>query len=576
MALNFPSFLDWQLPSVHPKVLAKASQKLSSPLLAQLLAQRLSDPDQIDSYLHPRLDQLKDPRFIPKLEAAVERLATAVAEKEDILIVGDYDVDGASSVALLAHLLTHLGHSPRTLIPHRQKDGYGLTSSLIQRIKARAPNLLLALDCGTNDAALIQEIKALGVDCIVIDHHRLKAPSVPPAILINPHVFKASYSGAENLCTVGLCFKVAHALVQLLRQRAYPAAHSTDLRAYLDYVALGTIADLVPLTEENRIYVHWGLRQLKESTHVGLHALLKVSQLDGRDLNSRHVAFQLAPRINAAGRLGDAKEALDLLLCEDSLGARKLAMDLDERNKARKHLENTLYQQATQQATHMPEEALVLSSDEWHTGVLGIVAGRIARDHAKPCIALRLKNGLLEGSGRSIPGIDLQKALASCEHLLERWGGHAMAVGLSLAHGQLPAFKAILCQSISQQLHIKKVEPPKLWIDAWLEPQDLNEALLIACDTLEPFGQAARAPLFALKSLIIPEKAKKMGKGQVHCRFFIPGTCPPLEAVAWNIGDALPPLHTPVDLAVQLSRNYYRGRVSLQAELVAWRPSCRL
>ena len=318
---------------------------------------------------------------------------------------------------------------------------------------------------------------------------------------------------------MGLCFKVAHGLIKFLREQHFPQAISASLRHLLAYAALGTVADLVPLRGENRVLASLGLQRLPDSPYPGIQALLEIADLSQqKPLTSRHVAFQLAPRLNAAGRMATATDALQLFLCDDTARAKKIAMQLDSYNQERKTLENIIYQQALSQATSLEDPALVLSSQTWHTGVLGIVAGRIARDCRKPCIALHLKDGLLEGSGRSISAIDLQEAILPSAHLLERWGGHTMAVGLSLLPENLSAFKKAFLENISHQL--QAVPPATLHINTWISSEDLNSQLIDTLATLEPFGQQAPAPVFALAHTTLSQRPKPMGIK--HCRFLIP------------------------------------------------------
>ena len=431
----------WSLPDAPRNGLAAALAAAAgvSPLLAQCLVNRgIVEPDQAARFLRPRLKDLADPMLLPNMAAAVQRLLLARRRGEALVIFGDYDVDGVTATALLLETLRALGWNVNYYLPHRMDEGYGLSRDGAENCLQKHPApLLLAVDCGSTAADTIAWLGQKGTEVIVLDHHQVSSPPPPAVALVNPRL--ADPPGPE-FCSAGLAFKLAHALVKQLREDGDPAAVKYDLREHLDLVALGTIADLVPLTGENRILASAGLERLTVTRRPGLMALKTVAQCPS-PIGSYEVGFQLAPRLNAAGRLEDAEEALRLLLAGGAAEAERLARSLDERNRQRQQIERDMAGEviAAVQARFNREKDFVIveGRDSWHIGVVGIVASRVVKRFYRPALILGGDGALWRGSGRSIEGFDLAAALQSCDVLLERHGGHSMAAGVTAQPAQV-------------------------------------------------------------------------------------------------------------------------------------------
>lgn len=550
-----------------------------SPVLAALLLRNglAADVGMAVRFLKPALSELGDPFLLANVEAAAIRLRQAIAARETIVVLGDYDVDGVTSTALIVSLLRRFGLNPRFVVPRRMEDGYGLSRSAVDRaLESGKPDLFIALDCGTNARDEIARLRALGVDVMVIDHHRSKENEEPvTGLLINPHAHPREDDDAwRHLCTVGLAFKLAHGLLKLLRAENHPVALETKLRDWLDLVALGTVADLVPLTGENRIFARHGLTHLRHATRPGLRALMEIAGVRlEQELKPADVSFRLGPRINASGRLADAAVAVELLLSEDETFCAETARQLDAFNRERQEIER----QITAEAERMIEEnylhlpGIVLHHEAWHPGVVGIVAGRVTRKYHRPCIVLGNENGSAKGSGRSVDGINLVEVLGTCPGPLGSWGGHPMAVGVALAREHLEAFRTQFSEAVRAATGGAAAEP-QLEIGAWLAPEQISEAFMAELDALHPFGQANPEPVFGLRGVVFrrpPEIFKER-----HFRFaFEDSNGWRHHGVAWGLAAKLPPAHTPLDLAVELKWNFFNGRKLLQLELLDWRPA---
>ncbi|MEO0794407.1 MAG: single-stranded-DNA-specific exonuclease RecJ [Verrucomicrobiota bacterium] len=544
-----------------------------SEVVATLLAQRgFNDPAVADRHLHPRLAHLDDPFAIKNLDAAVDRVIRAIDQGQSITIVGDYDVDGVTSTSLLVMALRRLGASPRFYVPRRLDEGYGLSEPALERaLAAGKPDLFIALDCGTNSVSEVAGLRSEGIEVIIIDHHQSKDAEPADAILVNPHASGQGGAPWGDSCTVGLVFKFIHGLVKRLREAGNPAAVDTKLRDYLDLVALGTVADLVPLRDENRIFTRFGLDRLTRTDRPGLAALMQVAGVEmGEPLSTTDIAFRLGPRINASGRLADASVPLNLLLSEEFSESLELARELDARNRERQVIEREIYQQASEQAKEQGDApGLVVFGEEWHQGVVGIVAGKLAKEFLRPCLALGGEGmTFAKGSGRSLAGIDLQAALSLCDDLLIEWGGHPMAVGVTVACDQITALR----EAFSNAIHT--VSPgrvdPELEIASWLQASDLDEAVLNQLEELQPFGQSNPMPVIGIKGVRLTEQARVFSEHHARFRFY-GGGGNAFSAVAWRFADRLPPANREIELAVKLGWNRWNGRCEPQAEVLDWR-----
>ncbi len=548
-----------------------------SPVLAELLWRReIADEAAAQKFLRPALAELGDPFLLANLDAATERLAAAIANREDVVVLGDYDVDGVSSTTLLVSLLRRFGLNPRFIVPRRMEDGYGLSVSAIERaLEDGTPHLFVALDCGTNSSAEVTFLQDKGIDVIIIDHHREKEGAVATATLINPHVYPGEDDAAwRHLCTVGLVFKLAHGLLKRLRNENHPVAFRIKLRDYLDLVAMGTVADLVPLTGENRLMARYGLRILQGANRPGLRALMQVAGVrPEQGIAPVDISFRLGPRINASGRLADAALSVELMLSEDSRFCVKTAEQLDAFNRERQDIER----QITAEAEHMIETlyadlpGIVLYADGWHPGVVGIVAGRVSRKYNRPCVVLGNEGEQAKGSGRSVDGINLVEVLADCDDHLGSWGGHPMAVGVAVPKASVEDFRRTFAAAV--QAHVGgEIEERELPVSAWIRPEQIGVKLMDELDALHPFGQGNPEPVFGLRGVVLKQRPDVF-KGQ-HFRFnFDDPRGRRLFGVAWKMADRLPPAREPLDFAVHLRWNHFNDRKLLQLELVDWRPA---
>jgi single-stranded-DNA-specific exonuclease len=562
------------VPAASVEALARSLG--TSPIVAELLVRNGLEGEGAARFLQPTLASLGDPFLVTNLERAVDRLLLALQRREKVTVLGDYDVDGVCSTTILVCLLRRLGLEPAYVVPRRAEEGYGLTRTSIERALERGePALFIALDCGTNSAAEVAFLRGRGIDVIIVDHHRSTEPPASDAILINPHVFPAPGDDAWRfLCTVGLVFKLAHGLLKKLRADNHPVALSIVLKEYLDLVAMGTIADLVPLHGENRIFARHGLRVLAETRRAGLVSLMQVSGLrSDQGLVPTDISFRLGPRINASGRLADAALSVDLLLSDSPEFCDKAARQLDGLNRERQDIERLITERAERYVEENFADAsgLVLFDEEWHPGVVGIVAGRISRKYNRPAIVLGNEGALAKGSGRGLNGFNLVEILADCADCLDNWGGHPMAVGVALDKRRLDDFRARFDAVIRSRREDAGAEPG-LELSGWLDATEVNEQLMGELDRLHPLGMGNPEPVFGVRSVRLrhrPDVFKEQ-----HFRFAgEDATGRRISGVAWKLADRLPPVGVPLEMAVQLNWNHYNGRRTLQMELLDWRPA---
>jgi len=600
----------WSLSPPQPGLAGQLADALRiPPLLAQCLLNRgLSDPAAITSFLQPRLKQLADPFLLPNMSAAVERLLQARQRGEHLVIFGDYDVDGVTSTVLLLEVLRPLGWKVHHYLPHRLDEGYGLTQEAVENCLTKFPaSLLLAVDCGSTSVASIASLRQRGVDVIVLDHHQVCSPAPAATALVNPQLALAPFvsiplststppASADHpptscnpcnpfdscnssppfteLCSAGLAFKLAHALLKRGRETALPGAADFDLRPLLDLVALGTIADIVPLTGENRILVSTGLERLNATRRPGLIALKRVARSPAR-LGTYEVGFHLAPRLNAAGRLETAEDALRLLMARDFAEALPLAQNLDASNSERQKIERGIAEEviAAVRARFNPQTDFVIVEGQmsWHIGVVGIVASRVLQQFYRPAIILGGDGSNLRGSGRSIPGLDLAAALRECSDLLLRQGGHAMAAGVSLLPANLDAFRARLNQLARSALKPDDLQPP-LRLDAEVSLADMTLESQAALDRLRPTGQGNPPVQFFARNLTQQRPPQRMGVDKQHLKMWITDGATTHEAVWWRAGNEPLPASL-FDLAFAPQINDYNGRRIVQLKVLDLRPT---
>ncbi len=573
----------WTMAPPQPLLAETLAAALNiSPLLAQCLLNRgHSDPPEIEKFLAPRLKHLADPFLLPHMTPAVERLLQAHARAEPLVIFGDYDVDGVTSTTLLLEVLRKLGWQADAYLPNRMDEGYGLSRDGVENCLKKFPvQLLLAVDCGSTAVETISWLRKIGVEVIVLDHHQVSHPAPDAVALVNPQLAleignrKSEIGNFRELCSAGLAFKLAHALLKRGRETGLPGAAEFDLKPLLDLVALGTIADLVPLTGENRILVTAGLEKLNTTRRPGLVALKRVAQSPEK-LGTHDVGFQLAPRLNAAGRLETAEESLQLLLAENLAEALPLAQNLDARNRERQKIEKTIVGEVigTVRSKFDAQQDFVIVEGQllWHIGVVGIVASRVLSEFYRPTLIIGGENGEMRGSGRSIAGFDLAAALRACDDLLVRHGGHAMAAGLSVLPEKIDPLRARLNDLARLALQPEDLQPP-LRLDAEVKLGEINFASLAELEKLKPTGQGNPAVQFCARSLTHQKPLQRIGANKQHVKLWVTDGATTHEAVWWNAGNGSLPVGK-FDLAFAPTLNEFNGRTTVQLKVLDWQPS---
>jgi single-stranded-DNA-specific exonuclease len=564
----------WSIAPAQPALVAELGKQLGvSPLLAQCLLNRgHSEPAAITSFLEPRLRGLADPFALPNMAAAVERLFAARERAEPLVIFGDYDVDGVTSTALLLEVLRALGWRVDFYLPNRMDEGYGLSQDGVENCLQKFPGLklLLAVDCGSTAVETIGWLNQRGVEVLVLDHHQVSDPAPAALALVNPQLGERF----RELCSAGLAFKLAHALVKHGRDRQLAEFTAFDVRPLLDLVALGTIADLVPLSGENRILVTAGLERLNTTRRPGLLALKAAAGIEG-SIGTYEVGFQLGPRLNAAGRLENAAEALQLLLAADLRTAEPIARALDARNRERQQIERTITDEVigALRARFDPARDFVIVEGQllWHIGVVGIVASRVLREFHRPTLILGGEAAEWRGSGRSIPGFDLAAALRECDDLLVRHGGHAMAAGITIVPDQVPALRERLNGLARRTLSPEQLQPV-LKVDAAVALGELTLERLAELDRLAPTGQGNPALLFCATGLRLHRPPLRMGREQQHLKLHVTDGTDIREAVWWNVPrDYAPPAR--FDLAFTAEVNEFRDQRTVQLKVSDLRPA---
>jgi single-stranded-DNA-specific exonuclease len=561
-----------------------------------LWARGVREVEAAHRFLHPALDQLPDPFGLKGIDAAVARVQRAFEAREVVCVYGDYDVDGVTSTALLVSMLRKLaacapgGGPPARVeyyVPNRLVEGYGLNLDAMRRLAQRGTRLLVSADCGVTAVAEIESAAQLGVDVVVIDHHTSAqtAEGLPRAVaILNPHQPGCAFPGRE-LAAVGVAFHLLLALRKRLRELGWFAERpEPNLREQLDLVALGTIADVVPLTGPNRVLVHFGLRELARAARPGVLALKSVAQIAG-EVSCGDVGFKLGPRLNAAGRLSDASVGVRLLLSEDPSEARALAEQLDRANTERQELQARIADEAAHKAQELGDRrALVVSSPGWHVGVVGIVASRLVERFHRPALVLcEDEGGTARGSGRSIEGFHLYDALARCKGHLTRFGGHRHAAGVTLPTSAVAQLAQALEELARERLAPEQLEP-RLRIDAALWPQEIDLALAEQLQRLAPFGAGNPEPVFvchemeALEVRTLPDR-RAGGPGHLKLRLAAPALGDwsprvsdsagraPLDAIAFGMGGAPIARGARVRAAFQIGLDSYFGAERVQLKL---------
>lgn len=540
------------------------------PCIVRLLMRKgFANAEDVDAFLRPRLRSLGDPFLLPGMADAVERIFRALDAGERIVLFGDYDVDGVTSLALLAEMLRAYGGAPELFLPLRMEEGYGLSSESVARCcELHRPQLLIAVDCGTSSVTEIADLQRRGVDVIVIDHHEPKAALPSCVALVNPKI--GGESTYTYLCSVGLVFKLCHALLKTRPATAF------NLKEHLDLVALGTVADIVPLNHENRTLVRAGAIQIAQSKRPGLRQLVQVAGVRP-PIATEDIGFRLGPRLNAAGRLHTAEKALRLLLTNDEKEAAELAALLDAQNRERQSVEKHIFLAADEQASREFDPAnhagIVVGARDWHPGVLGIVASRLARKYHRPAIVIGFDaDGSGKGSGRGIEGFSLVAALERCGELLEKFGGHAMAAGLTITEKNFAAFAEKFRAAAREMLSDDQLQS-KLQIDHELTFSELNLELLRWHEMLQPFGSGNSQPMFFARAVDAAAPAKILKDKHLALRLRQNGRFQ--RAIFFGGAEnPLPP--EPWDIAFRIGSGEYEGETRLQMQVEAIRSTAAI
>ncbi|HEX6616762.1 MAG TPA: single-stranded-DNA-specific exonuclease RecJ [Gemmatimonadales bacterium] len=535
--------------------------------LAALLVQRGQHSEELARrFLKPALAHLSDPGTLAGMAEAVEAIAATVRAGGSILVHGDYDVDGQCATALLTRALRAAGAAVTAFVPHRLRDGYDFGPAGLAAAQRIGASLVVTCDCGITAVETVRAARAAGIGVVVTDHH-LPGPELPPALAVVDPQRPDDTSGAHMLCGTGIAFKLVQALVPALGLSPNLPYH------LLDYVALATVADVVPLAGENRVLVRLGLKLLRDSRWPGLRALIEASGLGGREVRAAHLGYILGPRLNAAGRIGDAADGLRLLLTDDPAEAAELARRLEALNVERQVLDRRMLEEALAQVeqTGDPERhaALVLAGDGWHPGVVGIVASRVVERYGRPAFLIAFDGDVGKGSGRSISRFDLHAALLACGDLLERYGGHQMAAGLTIRRDRLDAFRDRFAEFARGQLGPDDLGPEQR-VDLELGLHEATAELERLCRHLEPCGAGNASPVFGVRGVRLTGRSR-VGNG--HLKATLDDGTTRLAAIGFQWADRVPWLGDGlVDAAFRLDTNEWNGNVTLQARLCAVGP----
>jgi single-stranded-DNA-specific exonuclease len=552
----------------EPSAIALAAALGVSPVVARLLCQRgLSDPELADRFLNPSLDHLHDPMRLADMGVAVDRIMSALARKEKIAIHGDYDVDGVTSTVILRRALELLGGDVIHFIPERLRDGYGLQPVAIERLHADGVALVISVDCGIRGADAARRARELGVDLIITDHHEPDTELPPALAVINPKRTDCSYPD-KYLAGVGVALK----LVQALCRRA---GRDKLLPGFVKVAAIGTLADVVPLVGENRVIAKLGLELLTKGPHkVGLRALLDVCGLTGKTIDSYHIGFMLAPRVNAAGRMSSPDIAARLLLADDEALAeevRQLALQLDGENVKRQEEEAEIFAAAKKIVQTDPDvgarSILVVAGDGWHRGVIGIVASKLMDTFHRPAIVLSVEGDIAHGSCRSFSRFDMLGALERCSHLLTRFGGHKQAAGLTLDASRIKELRLAVNDVADETLGPDDLMP-RLRIDGSLAFREITGGVAAGIMSLAPFGAGNPRPVFAARGVEIIDGPRKLKERHLKMSLKQEGRI--FRAVAWRAAerhDYLTEHKAALDVAFSLEQNHYNGNTYVELTL---------
>ena len=552
---------NWQICEADNEKIEEIKNKYElNTLLATILVNRnITEEKVIRKFLKPTRQDFYDPYLIKDMEKAVERILKALDKQEKVTIYGDYDVDGITSITVLKSFLKDIGLDTNYYIPNRLNEGYGLNKKAIEKIVNDGCNLMITVDCGISGIEEINYANELGIETIVTDHHEA-GNELPNALAVIDNKRKDSTYPFRELAGVGVVFKLIQAIGMKL------GLPEESYLKYLDIVCVGTISDIVPLVDENRIITKLGLMLVKQTRNLGLRSIIQASGY--KEVNSSTISFGVAPRINACGRMGKAEDALKLFLSNNINEVNQLTNQLNTYNRERQETEKEIFEEAvkTIEKEKLEEKnVIVVGGEHWHHGVIGIVSSKITEMYFKPSILLSYEDGQAKGSGRSIPGFDLHEALMNCLDSIEKFGGHSMAIGITINKKDLPRIK----EKIKKIAKIRKVNEitPVIYIDAKINLNDINKDMVESLAELEPFGEANKMPVFGFKNLKI-DSIRSLSEGK-HLKLTLKDNNTIINAIGFNIGALAEEyrIGDRVDIAGTLEINRFNGAENLQINI---------
>ncbi len=558
----------WKINPPHPPLQETFSRELKiSPLTAQVLVNRgINQLDQAYQFLHPSLSHLHSPLLMKDMDKAVDRVLQALSRREQVLIYGDYDVDGVTSTAILILFFQTLQFPHRYYIPHRIEKGYGLHLDSVVKFAQQGVKLIITADCGISDMDAVKKAQEMGVDVIITDHHEVPEKIPPACAVLNPKQRDCSFP-FKSLAGVGVIFNLIIALRAELRERgAWKDAEIPNLKRYLDLVAMGTVADLVPLLDENRIFVRFGLEELTQGNRLGPRVLKQACGLKDGIITAGNIGFKMAPRINAAGRLGEAQRAVELLVTQELREAEEIARELNLENSRRQRLEEDILTEIMgwiEEDKHLLQRSsLVFSSQSWHPGVIGIVASRLVEQYYRPTILISLDGNRGKGSGRGIEGFDIYEGIKMCSPLLVNFGGHRFAVGLTIERERIEAFRDRLEELVSQSYKPSDFIP-KIRIDSEVTLPLIDRNLIEELTLLAPFGPSNPKPIFCSGELRVRD-SKVVGENSLKLRVEEDAVH---DAIGFQMGHLHPLESQRIRIAFVPQINEWQGMKNIQLEL---------
>ena len=525
-------------------------------ILARILVNKnISTQKEMDLFMNPTRNDFHDPFLMPDMEIAINRILKAIENKEKIMIYGDYDADGITGITVLKSFLKERGLEVASYIPNRLNEGYGLNKEAIKKIYNQGYRLMLTVDCGITGIDEIDYANSLGIETIVTDHHE-PAEELPKAIAVIDAKRKDNIYPFNQLAGVGVVFKFIQAISIKL------GLEEKDYLKYLDIVCIGTISDIVPLVDENRVIAKLGLRLVAQTKNIGLRALIEI--IGFKKIDSSTVSFGIAPRINACGRMGNEQLALDLFLCDDYNKAKELALKLNEYNVERQNIEKRIFDEAVSkiETEEKGKTCIIVGNTGWHHGIIGIVASKVTDMYFKPSILVCFEDEEGKGSGRSVPGFDLHEALMKCGKHLEKFGGHAMAVGVTVKRNEFEDFKEEL-ENYAKEFNVEKIVPI-INIDSELQLKNLSIENVKSLEVLEPYGEANKMPMFLFKNLKI-NSIRALSEGK-HLKLSLKDDNFMVDAIGFNLGELSEKylLDDKVDIVGNLDINSFNGNESIQ------------